>query len=359
MLLSSDEVAIVSDEVASVSASVSEAGSVEPKKKSEGGRGKPEAKAPGVKKAKKVTEGSSAKAPRAKKVKEATEGSAEPKAPRAKKVKKATEGSTEPKAPKKVKKSTEGSAEPKAPRVRKAKKVAEGSASPTKRTTAFKTFPEAHPPADKQEVLNAIGELINAVDNDGRKFLGFETVGETTELRYLNQLLENPMAQPESRSVNRDSRTAYTPSSNPNYNPRVLTHEHEEEYEEVGILFEKMFEIHYESGLVLGVLTYLDEFQADEGLQKNLRQLAEYESGESKEAQKVANYSKDWAVDYLKGWAPKLLECVLSIEQYEMDSDDADTEDWSIASSCGESNELLNKIEEFIQSLDAMSARMV
>jgi hypothetical protein len=345
--LQTHKMLLPSDEVASVSASVSEAGSVEPKKKggskkkSEGGRGKPEAKAPGVKKAKKVTDGSSAKAPRAKKVKEATEGSAEPK------------------APKKVKKSTEGSAEPKAPRVRKAKKVAEGSASPTKRTTAFKTFPEDHPPADKQEVLNAIGELINAVDKDGRKFLGFETIGETTELRYLNQLLENPMAQPESRSVNRDSRTAYTPSSNPNYNPRVLTHEHEEEYEEVGILFEKMFEIHYESGLVLGVLTYLDEFQADEGLQKNLLQLAEYESGESKEARKVANYSKDWAVDYLKGWAPKLLECVLSIEQYEMDSDDADTEDWSIASSCGESNELLNKIEEFIQSLDAVSARMV
>lgn len=258
------------------------------------------------------------------------------------------------------------------------------------RKTAFEVFPEGHSPADKEVVAKMINEFMDAFVQKERKDFGFQTMGETAELRYLNQLLKNPDAQPEKRSVARDNRTAYTPSTNPFYDPRVLTHSDEEEYETLvmkepvyetctdrlgaqhtfdsngyhrrdqlvyvpeyikripaispaALQDDKMRALHKRcSELVFGELRSVDDSASDETIQSNLKILGDYKDG--------------LIVTDLKDWAALLLECAKLVLDCETDSDDAETVDWSITSSmCGDSEVgvLVGEIEDFIDSLDA------
>ena len=303
--------------------------------------------------------------------------------------KKKSDGKSEPKKKKPSKadsKTADPTGEEKEPKKRapRAKKIA------VVRKTAFEVFPEGHPPADKEVVAKMINEFMDAFVQKKRKDFGFQTMGETAELRYLNQLLKNPDAQPEKRSVARDGRTAYTPSTNPFYDPRVLTHSDEEEYETLvtkepayetctdrlgaqhtfdsngyhrrdqlvyapeyikripaispaALQDDRLRELHDKcSKLVFGELGSVDDSASDETIQSNLKILGDYKDG--------------LIVTDLKDWAALLLECAKLVLDCETDSDDAETVDWSITSSmCGDSEVgvLVGEIEDFIDSLDA------
>ena len=294
--------------------------------------------------------------------------------------KKRSDGKSEPK--KKPRKAVSKTADPEKPKKRapRAKTIA------VVRKTAFEVFPEGHPPADKNDVTKMIAEFMEAfVQNTKRKDVGFQTMGENAELRYLNQLSKNPDAQPEKRSVARDNRTAFTPSSNPSYDPRVLTHSDEEEYETpvieepvhetctdrsgaqhtfdsrgyhrrdqlvyppeyikripavspAALQDDEMRELHEKcSKLVFDKL-----MSGDETTQADLKILSDYNNG--------------LIVTDLKDWATLLCKCAKLVLDCETDSDDEETVDWSVTSSmCGDSDVgvLVGEIEDFIDSLDA------
>jgi len=279
---------------------------------------------------------------------------------------------------------------------------------PVLRKTAFQLFPENRPLIDmeqkeevleeeirkvKEAALGVINEFMDEFKEKKRVNEGFPTLGEVAELRYLNQLMENPNAKPEKRSTKRDGRTAWTPS-NPNYNPRVMTHLQEEEYDKPVIEqpvmakctdrfgVEHAFDSkgyhrrdqlvytpeyiksipgvspaalqHYEmlalhERAVEPVLNKLgeDEFKANEEVQTALKHLAAYKAGTT--------------TTHLKDWASILLECAERLQESSLseseaeDSDDADTVDWSVSSESDEVSELdalIDEIKEFIQSLD-------
>jgi hypothetical protein len=260
------------------------------------------------------------------------------------------------------------------------------------RKTAFDLFPEGHPPIDREEVCRAIDDFMVAFEKNKRTHKGIQTFGEIAELRYLNQLKKSPNAQPEKRSEKRDGRAAFTQSSNPNYDPRVMTVSDEEEYDEpyVPVMVtcvdrfgdehafdstgyhrrdqhvytpeyiksipvvspaaqqhDKMVELHdLSSELVLDKLELWEEFKGDEEIiKKTLEYLEQYKAGN------VAIHLKDWASTLL-ACAERVQE---SSDETGEDSDYAETEDWTVSSESEAPSDvgaLITEIEEFIRSLE-------